>query len=147
MKRLRISVVISIIAAIAIGTALFRISQRVQSAESDLHQLTEAVTRERQTIRVLKAEWDYLNRPDRLENLARTHLGMVSPENGQIGSGYPQPPAAPEPEAVRAQPVSLAPAPPSVKPAPPAGLSPVREKGGRDFRTLIDELDSGKGSP
>ncbi len=60
------------------GAALFLTSQNVQSSERELKTLEAQMESKHEEIRVLKAEWDYLNRPDRLEKLAREKLGLVA---------------------------------------------------------------------
>jgi cell division protein FtsL len=69
------SMMVLTLAAVA-GFGLFWVSQQVQEAERDARALNSVITQEQEAIRVLTAEWDYLNRPDRLEELARTYLNM-----------------------------------------------------------------------
>lgn len=79
MKGLKLrSFVIFALAAIA-GAALLHTSQRVQHAEDRLSNLRADIAREQDAIRVLKAEWEYLNRPERLEKLAAEFLNLVPP--------------------------------------------------------------------
>lgn len=66
------------------ATFLFSTSQKVQQAEDRLVALNADLARERQSMRVLHAEWDYLNRPDRLEALARQYLDLEPPESGAL---------------------------------------------------------------
>lgn len=75
---IRLSSLLAIGGAVAAGALLFWTSQSVQQSENQLKQLRRAVQSEEQAIRVLKAEWDYLNRPDRLEFLAGEYLGLSS---------------------------------------------------------------------
>ncbi len=60
----------------ALSMALFSIKYQVQDLEQELTQLNKSIFRERQSIHVLKAEWSYLNNPERLAGLARRHLNM-----------------------------------------------------------------------
>lgn len=46
--------------------------------------LDRAIAEEHDAIAVLRAEWSHLNRPARLERLARKHLGLVPLSAGQI---------------------------------------------------------------
>lgn len=64
------------------GAALLQTSQDVQSAESDLRAMQNAVESERESIRVLEAEWGYLNNPARLESLAAQYLDLEPPVPG-----------------------------------------------------------------
>lgn len=84
MKWMRLSACLAIVAATASGAMLFTTSQKTQEAESRHYRLQAERLKERETIRVLRAEWDYLNRPDRLETLAGEYLGMQRPDVAAI---------------------------------------------------------------
>ena len=60
----------------ALSVGLFSIKYQVQDLEQELTSLNTSIYRERQSIHVLKAEWSYLNNPERLAGLARRHLKM-----------------------------------------------------------------------
>jgi hypothetical protein len=62
------------------GAVLLHVSQNVQKSEDRLAEIEASIDRERETIRVLRAEWAYLNRPDRLERLARDFLDLAPPD-------------------------------------------------------------------
>ncbi|MCB9948938.1 MAG: hypothetical protein H6842_14125 [Rhodospirillaceae bacterium] len=69
--------------AIAVaGGALFHISYQVERLESERHALDQAIEQERQSIRILRAEWAYLNQPERLAALAEnwTDLEPMRPD-------------------------------------------------------------------
>ncbi|NCC21146.1 MAG: energy transducer TonB [Alphaproteobacteria bacterium] len=83
----KLSTVVSFSLAIASGGLLYLISQRVHEAESVLSRLEGQLDREEEAIRVLHAEWDYLNHPARLEQLARQYLEMEAPETNRILAG------------------------------------------------------------
>jgi hypothetical protein len=63
------------------AAVLFRVSQDVEALETDLAALNRDILAEHQAIRVLRAEWAYLNRPDRLQRLAGdlTELAPLAP--------------------------------------------------------------------
>lgn len=81
MKRFRIklSTLIAFVLAIMSGAALFWVSQRVQQLESEQRKLGEEISSEKEGMRVLAAEWDYLNRPERIEALAAKYLNTMTP--------------------------------------------------------------------
>ncbi len=84
MKKVRLSVLFAVILAALSGAALFWTSQSVQQAEDDLRRAEREVVREQESLRVLRAEWDYLNSPERLEELALDYLDMVPPGGGEV---------------------------------------------------------------
>jgi hypothetical protein len=82
--RIRLSTIASLMTATVAGLLLFQTSQNVQQAESRLKNTREALAKEDDSMRVLETEWDYLNRPDRIEELTRQHLKMQAPAPGSL---------------------------------------------------------------
>ncbi|MEE9195593.1 MAG: hypothetical protein V3U44_07100 [Alphaproteobacteria bacterium] len=72
--------------AAMVGFGLFHVKYEVQRLETELHQLNSEILKEQRLIHVLKAEWSYLNRPERLSALARRHLDLVPMDAGHAGS-------------------------------------------------------------
>ena len=70
----------SLSVAAAVGV-LFYTSHQTEELEAELEARPRAVIAEREAIRVLRAEWAYLNEPGRLRDLARQHtpLGPALP--------------------------------------------------------------------
>lgn len=67
--------------------ALFHISFQVDALEGQLGSLNQQIRKEQESQHVLAAEWAFLTRPDRLEELARSVLpgfGPVKP--GQLAT-------------------------------------------------------------
>ncbi len=64
------------------GTLLFHTSQEVTDGRTALRNMERELLREEESLRVLQAEWSYLNQPERLEKLAREHLEL-SPLHGK----------------------------------------------------------------
>jgi len=62
--------------AIGVGVSLFLVKYKVQALEDELHVRQAQVIRDRGAIRVLQAEWTYLNDPERLRRLSAEHLGF-----------------------------------------------------------------------
>lgn len=62
--------VLTVIAVIGLGFWAYRENYRTQAALSDVRKLQSEIAGLRETLSVLKAEWAYLNRPDRLRELA-----------------------------------------------------------------------------
>ena len=64
--------------------ALYNGVYRVKAQERALAELQTSLAREAEAIRVLKAEWSYLNQPERLQSLARRHLSLAPTGASQI---------------------------------------------------------------
>lgn len=81
MKRIKIklSVVVTFSLATFLGSSLFWVSQQVQMLERDQRNFVDQIASENEGMRVLNAEWDYLNRPDRIETLAAKYLNDMKP--------------------------------------------------------------------
>lgn len=87
-------------AMIVIGLAFwaYRENYQTQEAQARSVQLQEQISEARQRLRVLNAEWAYLNRPDRLRDLAEINfdrLGLLPLRPEQFGRidqvSYPAP--------------------------------------------------------
>lgn len=74
--------IIALLMLILAGAGLFNLKYMVESKERQLLALQHQVRDDRRAIRVLNAEWAYLNRPDNIQNLAVQYLGLkpVSPK-------------------------------------------------------------------
>ena len=70
----------------ALSVGLFSVKYRVQGLEQELESLNKSIYRERQSIHVLKAEWSYLNNPDRLARLAKKYLNMQPIKPSQLAT-------------------------------------------------------------
>ncbi|MBU6475162.1 MAG: hypothetical protein KGQ70_04290 [Alphaproteobacteria bacterium] len=66
------------------GTALFHTSQKVHDERARLAALDSSIAHEKESIRVLGAEWAYLDSPQRLETLAAAYLHLAPLTAGQF---------------------------------------------------------------
>jgi hypothetical protein len=83
MKAINLSVWL-LLAAVS-GYAMFHITFEVERLEDRLRDVKKMVKKERDDIHHLKAEWSYLNRPDRLSSLAKKWLpDWTIPKSDQI---------------------------------------------------------------
>jgi len=118
---------------------LFYTSHQAEELEAELEASHRAVIAEREAIRILHAEWAYLNEPGRLRALARRHtplgpampvqivadiddIPMVLPGIGAL-PGVPLPPRKPAPGSPQSPMVSVS---PEISPAAPAAIVPPR---------------------
>lgn len=62
--------------AVAAGLGLFVLKYEVQAMEERLVAINADTRRDLEAIHVLKAEWNYLNRPARLEELGKRLLSL-----------------------------------------------------------------------
>jgi len=69
---------------VLIGAVLMHISHRVQTAERKIARVDQKIAQEQENIRVLKAEWAYLNSPQRLERLATEGLDLKAPKSAAL---------------------------------------------------------------
>jgi hypothetical protein len=67
-----------------LGTALFHTSQKVHDDREKLATIEASIGKEEESLRVLNAEWSYLNQPARLEKLAKTYLQLASLKGSQF---------------------------------------------------------------
>lgn len=90
--------VLSFLALIALGFWAYRENYATQAALKEVQALQRQIVGLREALTVQKAEWAYLNRPDRLRELATANfdrLGLLPMEPGQFGTAaqvaYPAP--------------------------------------------------------
>lgn len=88
----RLGIIIGIILFVVSVFSLFNVTHQVKNLQRDLKEMHRQLAYERETVHVLKAEWSYLNRPDRLSALAQEYLGMEAMSVAQVqmmdDSGY-----------------------------------------------------------
>ena len=56
---------------------VFYVANDVAHLEEELRQVERQILKEQRAIHVMAAEWSYINRPDRLADLARRHLDLA----------------------------------------------------------------------
>ena len=92
-----------VLAVMALAFWAYRENYRTQAAISEMSRVQREMAGLREDLGVLRAEWAYQNRPERLRQLVDLNfdrLQLVPVETGQsMGLGhidYPKPPAPPE---------------------------------------------------
>lgn len=146
----RLSTLTALIMALLAGAALFWFSQQVQQLESQKKKLEKEIGNEEDGIRVLNAEWAYLNRPDRLETLVTNYLGTMvqnDPENLlQDVNAIPEPQANEEDQVFLISTEVHVPVPVKKTPLTGADAKPIRDAGGatRDnFNQVLEAVSEG----
>lgn len=90
--------VISLVLVAAVSFGLYQLSYEVQELEKDLKALNKNISENKESVRILKAEWTYQNRPDVLQSLASKYLPLLLIAPYQVASvgEVPYPPIDPE---------------------------------------------------
>jgi hypothetical protein len=91
--------VFSFLAVLALGFWAYRENYSTQAAQREVEALQDEIAGIRESLTVQRAEWAYLNRPDRLRDLATINfdrLGLLPMQPGQFGTAeqvsFPPPP-------------------------------------------------------
>lgn len=120
----RIGALLWLLLVVLSGFATFKAKYAVQDLEDQLHRVRKQTIAEQQEIRVLNAEWTYLNQPERLAELNRRFLALVPITTKQLEHRVADIPlrAPPAPEMLPEMLVAAAPKPatPQLRPAAPA---------------------------
>ncbi|MFA7276469.1 MAG: energy transducer TonB [Pseudobdellovibrionaceae bacterium] len=152
---IRLPSLLAFILAILLGSALFWVSQQVQQLERAKNNLIAEKTNEEEGIRVLNAEWDYLNRPDRLETLVSRHLRTLEqtkPEDLLYDAKAVPEPALeedenPQPVMVSTETSSKATKPAKKKIIDTSPARPIEDKqsnGADEFNHVLDTITAGE---
>ncbi|MFC4350029.1 hypothetical protein ACFOW6_00585 [Fodinicurvata halophila] len=119
----RIFFVFMMLAAVVAMAALFQVKHEVQQQERRLKALNEQILRDQEAIHILKAEWSYLNDPERLARLAERHLDFQPMETEQVSQVAYLPPRPEDFGYSQAETAGQKPYPPS-RPKMPENWSP-----------------------
>ncbi len=96
------------VALAVVAVVIYQVKYETRGLEQRVSRLQTTIGQERDAIGILRAEWSHLNRPARLERLARKHLGLRPLEATQvadrdaISSAKREPAAAPDDPAPQA---------------------------------------------
>ncbi|MBI1300265.1 MAG: hypothetical protein GC137_01270 [Alphaproteobacteria bacterium] len=76
MRKMILRYVVVCLMVIVSGGMLMQVSQQVQQKEREIKYHDHKIAREQENIRVLKAEWAYLNNPSRLERFVSNGMDL-----------------------------------------------------------------------
>lgn len=96
MKSIMMS--IWLLGAAITGIGLYGIAYEVEQMEKELAALEREIIEERETMHVLEAEWTYLARPERIEDLSRQFLPRMQSLTAERIGGYDDVPFRPLPD-------------------------------------------------
>jgi len=150
MKTNKMVFIFITISSMIMGGLLFVVSQKVSAVGRDIRTVEKIVENEKETLRVLNAEWHYLNRPDRLEKvLSGQNYGFKKMD--VLGVGSSEEKSGFSVDSQLNQPVSLRPVPrPSLKPGvsflpASSGGSLPKVKKEQSFDMLLNGLEGDSG--
>ncbi len=83
---IRIMNVVALVAAVLFSFGLYNIKYDTRVAEREVLLLRQEIELEKETLKVLRAEWSHLNQPDRIQKLAEKYLDLAPVGLGQIVS-------------------------------------------------------------
>lgn len=113
----------ALVLTVAVSYGIYEIKYDVIELEQELGRLNRELIAEREAVKVLKAEWSYLNRPERLERLAARYLELGPAPVRSLASldELPRRPAPGGAGATALAPGVAVPPLPRAKPLAPAG--------------------------
>ncbi len=116
MMMLRLSTWLWLAVVGAVGYGMFQVKYQVMQLEDELGRVNRGIDADRDQLRVLNAEWSYLNQPARLDQLSQRFLKLRPITRIELGSLDQVPfragaPGAPQAPAGPVQPSASAPSP------------------------------------
>ncbi|RME97786.1 MAG: hypothetical protein D6773_15310 [Alphaproteobacteria bacterium] len=83
MRSLNLLLVTSLI---ALAYFIYDVKYETRELDARVAELRKKVRDERDAVAILRAEWSHLNRPERLQRLARKHVGLRPVAGSQVVS-------------------------------------------------------------
>ncbi len=82
----RVLSILGVVLLMASSFGLYKLKYQVQRLDRQAQALEKSIQHEKRTIRVLDAEWTYLNQPQRIQDLATRFLHLQPLQTSQIGT-------------------------------------------------------------
>jgi cell division protein FtsL len=74
---LRLFNAVLVMGVLAAAYFIYALEHQRRDVEMEIAELKERIAEERETAKLLEAEWSLLTRPDRIEHLAKKHLKLA----------------------------------------------------------------------
>jgi cell division protein FtsL len=92
---LSLRLLINLVCVVALATGLYLVKYSVQDVQREADSLKRELAKEQESLHLLNAEWAYLNRPERLRELADRHLELAPMDSARINQTAVLPAAVP----------------------------------------------------
>lgn len=69
---------------IALAYVIYQVKYETRALDAEIAKIGKEIEAERDAIAVLRAEWSLLNRPERIERLAKKHLKLAPSDPHQL---------------------------------------------------------------
>ena len=73
-----------VLGLVALAYVIYQVKYEARALDEEILSLGKKIDEERDALAVLRAEWSLLNRPERIERLARKHLKLAPAQPRQI---------------------------------------------------------------
>lgn len=139
---IRLANIAALAVVVAAGVGLYQLKYNTERVQEEVRALKSQITADEAAIKVLRAEWTYLARPERLEALGNRYLALRPTQAGQIIGSVEDVPLRDNPAAVVAQAddfraVQVTPArAPALRPAPTPTPAPAPDREEAEERYL-----------
>lgn len=81
---IRPTVFLGLIILALVAFVLYEVEYKVDSLKTELNELNKQLAEDKEAIHVLKAEWSYLNRPEKIKNMSERYLSLKNTEPAQV---------------------------------------------------------------
>lgn len=75
---------LSLVLFVAAASGLYVVKYRVQAIQVEITALNKQLEQERESMRVVEAEWAYLSRPERIQRLSAEYLKLQPVQPSQM---------------------------------------------------------------
>jgi cell division protein FtsL len=73
-----------VLGLVALAYVIYQVKYETRGLDAEIASLNKNIDQERDAVAVLRAEWSLLNRPERIERLAKKYLGLSPAKPAQL---------------------------------------------------------------